>query len=98
VGRIMTEHGLVKTAGTMARFATNLSQWKLAREDAKRMAIGLDWVMNTRGASFAGIGECAETRTEDISRVFTSKFSRITGMATWNSSMKFLAAALQQDQ
>jgi hypothetical protein len=96
-GRIVTRHGMTRTAVGMAKFATNMAKWKMARADAKRMGIGLDWTLNTRAQSLGDIGEFANTRAEQISQRMTSNFSRLTGMATWNSTMKFLTTALEQD-
>lgn len=97
VGRIITRHGMKKTTAALGKFVTNIAKWKPAREDAKRMAIGLDWTLNTRGQSLGDIGEFASTRPEQISQAFTNNFSRVTGMATWNSTMKFLTTAIEQD-
>lgn len=97
-GRIVTKYGLPRTAKALGVLATNFKAAKLSAADAKRMAIGLDWTLNTRGATLADIGEFAETPLEVFAQKASSAFSRITGMATWNSAMKFLAASLQQDQ
>lgn len=97
-GRIMTQYGMAKTARSMAVFATNLKAWKGTREEARRMAVGLDWTLNTRGATLGDIGEYAETAAEEYAQKAANMFTRVTGMATWNSSMKFLASALQQDE
>jgi len=98
VGRIITQYGMTRTAKGLGAFATQMSSWKVSREFAKRLGIGLDWTLNTRGATLAEIGEFAETSAEQYAQKASAAFSRITGMATWNSSMKFLATALQQDQ
>jgi hypothetical protein len=96
-GRVITRHGMTKTATGMTKFLTNMASWKMARADAKRMGIGLDWTLNTRAQSLGDIGDFANTRAEQISQRMTSNFSRVTGMATWNSTMKFLTTALEQD-
>ncbi len=97
-GRLVTQYGMARTARSMAVFATNLKAWKGTREEAKRLAIGLDWTLNTRGATLGDIGEYAETAAEEYAQKAANMFTRVTGMATWNSSMKFLASALQQDE
>lgn len=97
-GRVVTMHGLARTGKVMARFASDLEFNRLARDEAKRLGVGLDWTLNTRGASFADIGDFSTSRLEDYSKAVTSNFNKITGMATWNSSMKMIAATLQQDK
>jgi hypothetical protein len=97
-GRIVTQYGLARTARAIGTFGTNLGAWKGAREDAKRMAIGLDWTLNTRGSTLGDIGDYAETAIEEVAQRGANLFTRVTGMATWNSSLKFLASALQQDE
>jgi len=97
-GRLMTQYGMARTARSMAVFATNLKAWKGTREEAKRLGIGLDWCLNTRGATLGDIGEYAETTAEEYASKAANLFTRVTGMATWNSSLKFLASALQQDE
>lgn len=97
VGRIITQHGMAKTGTALAKFVTNMASWKMARTDAKRLGIGLDWVLNTRGKNLMEVGDFATTRAEEFARAAANQFTRITGMATWNSSMKFLTTALEQD-
>lgn len=98
LAKVIGRHGLAKTSRAVAHFATNLEAWKLAREDARKWAAGLDWTLNTRGATLAEIGDAyAETGAEQLSQRFANGFSRLTLMATWNSSLKFLTTALEQD-
>lgn len=97
-GRVVTMYGLPRTGKALAVLATNVKAFNLSRADAKRMGIGLDWTLNTRGATLGDVGEFADTPTEVFAQKAGSFFSRATGMATWNSTVKFLAASLQQDQ
>lgn len=97
-GRLVTRHGLIKTGKSLARLVGNANFRNLAREDAHRAGTALDWVLNTRGSTLAEIGdEIAGTRLDGALRTASNHFSRITGMASWNSAMKTLAVALEQD-
>ncbi len=97
VGRVVMQHGLARTGRGMATLATNLNRWKLAREDGTRLAVGLDWTLNTRGATLGEIGDWAETPIERYAQQAANAFSRVTLMSTWNSSLKFLGVAIEQD-
>jgi hypothetical protein len=97
-GRIVAQYGLVRTARVTAKFLTNIAANKLTREDAKRMGTALEWTMDTRGATLGDIGdELAGSRIEDIAHKGTQLFTRVTLMATWNSSLKAMASALEQE-
>lgn len=97
IGRIVTRYGMRETAAAVAKFSTRLANWGATRADAKRIGAGVEWALSTRGRSWAEIGDFADTRIEEVSQKFANQFTRVTGMATWNSTLKFLATALEQD-
>lgn len=97
IGRIVSRYGMTQTAGAVTKFATRLANWGVTRTDAKRIGAGTEWALSTRGRSWAEIGDLADTRIEEVSQKFANQFTRVSGMATWNSTLKFLATALEQD-
>lgn len=97
-GHVATRYGLGRTLARTARFLTDIKANKLIREDARRMGTALDWVLDSRSSTLADIGdELGGTAIERGAQWATKKFTRLTGMATWNSAMKAIAASLEQD-
>lgn len=98
-GHVITRYGLAKTAMRTARFLTDLNANRLIREDAKRMGTALDWWLDSRSRTLADIGDesmggSAVERGMDWA---SGKFTHITGMSTWNSSIKAITSSLEQD-
>lgn len=97
-GRIVSRHGLVKTAAKVARLVTDSGVRKLAKEEAHRVGTALEYVLNTRADTLGDIGdEMASSKLDRVLRRESNRFSRVTGMASWNSALKTLAVALEQD-
>lgn len=98
-GHIATRYGAVKTNKALAKFLTNIDFNKMTRADAKRMGVAVDWILDSRSSTLAEIGdELGSSKIERATEWATKKFTRVTGMATWNSVMKSLTSALEQDQ
>jgi hypothetical protein len=98
-GHVISRYGLIRTGRMTAKFLTNMAANKLIREDAKRMGTALDWIIDTRSGTIADIGdELAGSKKLDRAVSWSAnKFTRLTGMATWNASIKAMTAALEQD-
>jgi hypothetical protein len=97
-GHVMSRYGLARTAVMTAKFLTNMKANKLTRTDAKRMGTALEWTLDTRADTLAEIGdELSGSKLEQYAGWATNTFSRATGMATWNSAMKAMTSALEQD-
>jgi len=97
-GRIVARHGLVKTAAKVARLVTDSGLRNLTKTEAHRVGTALEYVLNTRADTLAEIGdEFASSKLDRVLRRESNRFSRVTGMATWNSALKTLAVALEQD-
>ncbi len=97
-GHVMSRYGLTRTAATTAKFLTNVKANKLTRADAKRMGTALEWTLDTRSDTLAEIGDdLAGSKLEQYAGWAANKFSRATGMSTWNSVMKAMTSALEQD-
>lgn len=97
-GHLVMRYGLVRTLGHTANFLANMAANKLSREDAKRMGTAIEWVVDTRSTALADIGDIAgNSKIDRAAQYATQKFSRWTGMATWNSSLKAISSILEQD-
>jgi hypothetical protein len=97
-GRVVSRHGLVKTGAMVARLVTDSGLRNLTKNEAHRVGTALEYVLNTRADTLADIGdEMASSKLDRIVRRESNRFSRITGMASWNSALKTLAVALEQD-
>ncbi len=97
-GHIATRYGLVKTNKALSKFLTNIDFNKMTRTDAKRMGVAVDWVLDSRASTLGDIGdELGSSKIERGVEWATKNFTRVTGMATWNSVMKSLVSALEQD-
>ena len=97
-GHVVSRFGLVRTGAITAKYLTNLKANRIIRADAKRIGTAIDWYIDTRGKTLAEIGdELAGSRLEKGMQWATQKFTRVSGMATWNSAVKGVTAALEQD-
>jgi GNAT superfamily N-acetyltransferase len=97
-GHLISRYGLTRTAGMTAKFLTNMRANKLTRADAKRMGTALEWTLDSRSSTLAEIGdELAGSKIEAGAQWAAKKFTRATGMATWNSALKAMTAGLEQD-
>lgn len=97
-GRVMARHGLVKTGKMIARLVSDSGLRNLSKEQAHKVGTALEYVLNTRADTLGDIGnEMLGSRIDRFLRRESNRFSRLTGMASWNSALKTLAVALEQD-
>lgn len=96
-GRLVAHYGLARTSVATAKFLTNVTANKLIRSDAKAMGTAVEWVLDSRAKTIGEIGDSvAGTKLEKLTQSGTHAFTRLTLMATWNSSLKAIGAALEQ--
>lgn len=97
-GRVVSKYGLVKTGAKIARLLTDSGLRNLSKAEAHRVGTALEYVLNTRADTLGDIGnELGSSKLDRVLRRESNRFSRITGMASWNSALKTLAVALEQD-
>ena len=97
-GRLVARHGLVRTGAKLARLMSSAEVRKLSADEAHRFGTALEYVLDTRADTLADIGnEQVGSRMDKILRREANRFSRVTGMASWNSALKTIATALEQD-
>lgn len=93
-------NGLKPVARGIAALATSPARFKMARMEAKKAAIGLDMVMNSRAASLAEINDiyASGTKFERGLRSISDAFSKLTLMSQWNTMMKQFSGVVTQDR
>jgi hypothetical protein len=97
-GRIVARHGLVNTAKKIGELVTNSGVRNLTKNEAQRVGTALEYVLNTRADTLGEIGnELASSKLDRVLRRESNRFSRLTGMASWNSALKTVAVGLEQD-
>ena len=97
VGRLVARYGLVNTGRRMGAFLSGLDSG-LSKADAQRMGTALDTVLHTRVHSLEGIGdELAGSQLSQRMHNATAQFTKLTGIASWDSMMRVLSAQLEQD-
>jgi hypothetical protein len=97
-GRVVARHGLARTGAKLARLVSSPSLRKLTAKEAHRLGTALEFVLDTRSDTLADVGdELVGSKLDRVLRRETSRFSRITGMASWNAALKTLAVGLEQD-
>jgi hypothetical protein len=97
-GRLIARYGLLNTGARTARYLADWSANVLIREDAKRMGTALDWTLHTRAKTLAEIGDqLGGSKAEQYMHNATANFTRISGIATWDSMLRGITSALEQD-
>ena len=98
VGRLVTRYGLANTGRRLAAFLGSSEARALTKADAQRMGTALDTVLHTRMHTLDGIGdELAGSQLADRMHNATARFTKLTGIASWDAMMRTLSAQLEQD-
>lgn len=100
VGSIVMRNGMRSTARGLKTMATNWKKFGAARDDMKRLGIGLDMVLNSRAASMFDHAE-VYGRPQVVDQALqgaSNTFSKVTLMAPWNAAFKQLAGVITQDR
>ena len=96
--KLMMQYGAPRMMGSALKLATNLEGLKLARTEARRIGIGLDLVLNTRGISLGDIGEYSTFAEQEVMRRVSDVFSVASLQSPWNAVMKSWASVMSQDE
>lgn len=97
-GHVMMRYGATRTLAMTGKLLINMAANKIARNDAHGFATALEWVLDTRSNKIADIGDGVPgSKIDRFAQNATQTFSRATGMATWNSTLKTLSSILEQD-
>jgi hypothetical protein len=98
VGRLVTRYGLFNTGRRLAGFLGSSELRNLSKADAQRMGTALDVVLHTRQHTLEGVGdEMAGSQLGQRMHNLTANFTKITGIAHWDTMMRVLSSQLEQD-
>lgn len=98
-GHVMTRYGATKTIAATVRFLSNSVVRKLTREQANKFGAAQDLLNDRRAATMGDLSADVPTggRIDTGLHRLSAKFTKLTGMSHWNTGIKFLAMALEQD-
>jgi hypothetical protein len=98
IGRLVTRYGLINTGRRLAAFIGSSEARALTRADAQRMGTALDTVLHTRQHTLDGIGDdLAGSQLAQRMHNLTANFTKVSGIAAWDSMMRTLSSQLEQD-
>ncbi len=100
LARPIAVNGLRPVGRALKALAFAPKEFKMARLEAKKAAVGLDMVLNGRAASMAEISDiyARGTSFERGLRSTADAFGKITLMSQWNSSLKQFSGVVTQDR
>ncbi|EKE2804588.1 hypothetical protein OUL59_003300 [Salmonella enterica subsp. enterica serovar Hato] len=90
LARPIMQHGLRSSLPVLGAMITNMGKLKIARQDLKEMAIGLETVLSTRTRTMADLANPYSRRSyvERGLKWSTQKFGNWTLMNQWNDTLK----------
>lgn len=98
--RLVAVNGLKPVSKGLVNLAKSPKQFGLARSEARKAAVGLDMVLNSRASSLAEITDAYQrgSATQRGLRAASDAFSKLTLMSQWNASMKQFAGVITNDR
>jgi hypothetical protein len=97
VARLAMIYGAPKMIASSLKLATNLKALRIARDEARRMAVGLDLVLNSRGVALGDLAEFSTFAEQRAMRRISDAFSIASLQSPWNALMKSWASVMSQD-
>jgi hypothetical protein len=100
MARPIAVNGLMPVAKGLKALATNPKRVGMSIKEAKKAAVGLDMVLNSRASSLAEINDIYNkgSRFERGLRSMSDSFSKATLMSQWNTGLKNFSAVVTQDR
>jgi hypothetical protein len=100
IARIVAVNGLKPVGRSLKALITSPKTFNLSREEAKKAAVGLDMVLNSRASSLAELTDIYSktTRFERGLRGLSDGFSKLTLMAPWNAALKQFSGVTTADR
>jgi hypothetical protein len=100
LARPIAVNGLRPMGRAIKAMAFAPKTFKMARLEAKKAAVGLDMVLNSRAASLAEISDiyARGTQFERSLRSVSDVFGKITLMSQWNTALKQFSGVMTQDR
>lgn len=99
LARPVAVNGLRPVAKGLASLATSPKRFNMARLEAKKAAVGLDMVLNSRASSLAEITDvyARGTSAERSLRAASDVFAKVTLMSPWNAALKQFSGVVTSD-
>lgn len=100
LARPVAVNGLRPVARSLRALAISPRKVKMSLEEARRSAVGLDMVLNSRATSMAEITDIY-ARTTPFERglnAMSDAFGRMTLMTQWNAALKQFSGVITQDR
>ena len=100
LARPIAVNGLKPVSKGLMAMATSPKRFGMALKEARKNAIGLDMVLNSRAASLAEITDIYNKGTsfERGLRSMSDAFGKISLMTQWNAALKQFAGVVTQDR
>jgi len=100
LARPIAVNGLKPVSKALVSMVSDRDIWKMSKAEAKRNAIGLDMVLNSRAASLADVQDVYSTITpfERGLRRMSDGFSKIAIMSQWNAALKQFSGVVTADR
>jgi hypothetical protein len=100
IARPIAVNGLKPVAKGLRALATSPKRFGLARTEAKKAAVGLDMVLNSRASSLAEVGDiyARGTAFERGLKKASDGFSKMTLMSQWNAALKQFSGVVTADR
>jgi len=100
LARPIAVNGLRPVSRGLMTLATSPKTFKMAKDEARRAAVGLDMVLNGRAASMAELTDIYNkgTQFERGLRQMSDAFGKMTLMSQWNSALKTFSGVITQDR
>ena len=98
--RLVAVNGLKPVSKGLLQLAKSPARLRMAKAEARKAAVGLDMVLNSRAASLAEITDAYQRGSafERGVRGASDTFSKLTLMSQWNAVMKQFGGAITSDR
>lgn len=96
-GRLFMIYGAPKLLTSSIRLGTSVKALNLTKTDARRMGIGLDYVLNSRALQLGDVDQVSQFAEQRVMRSASNAFSIISLQSPWNTVMKSWASVMSQD-
>jgi hypothetical protein len=94
IANVIAKYGLPNTMRALGKLGTSLEAIKLTRDEARRMGIGLDMVMNTTASLLGDYGSHSQFLEQRIANRVTRFFTIATGETPLITTIQSLASAM----
>ena len=100
LARPVAANGLKPVARAMKSLALSPKTFNMSRLEAKKAAVGLDMVLNSRASSLADVADiyASGSQFERGLRTTSDAFGKMTLMTQWNTALKQFSGVVTQDR